>query len=180
MHYQNPMQPMVMPGIGSYPRVDSQQAGVINSRVLGYLGRGLSLEFSAGQHYLAQASLAKLRNEVDYAEGFVTMANEEFQHANLLTDRLVALGAVPSGSVLSPATASNSIIESLRSCEAKELVLIQLYNEATQLCANVGDSDNHALFNRLLAEEQDQLARVHAWLEQHYHSLNQTLATFPI
>ncbi len=180
MNYQNPMQTMVIPGMGSYPRIDNQPATIVNSKILGYLGRGLSLEFSAGQHYLTQASLAKLRNELNYAEGFVTMANEEFQHANLITDRLVALGAVPSGSVLSAATPSNSIIESLRSCEAKELVLIQLYNEASQLCANMGDTDNYALFSRLLVEEQNQLARVHAWLEQYYQSLNQQSVNFPI
>ncbi|WP_028485640.1 ferritin-like domain-containing protein [Thiomicrorhabdus chilensis] len=171
MRYQPRMQGSVMPGSGSYPRFETPQQMGGNSRVLGYLGRALSLEFSAGQHYLAQASLAKFRNEMNYAQGFVTLANEEFQHANLLTDRMVAQGALPSGSVLSPATPASSIAEALRSCEARELALIQLYGEATQYCANMGAAEDHALFSRLLEEEQAQLMRINGWLEEFYHSM---------
>ncbi|MDX1352750.1 MAG: ferritin-like domain-containing protein [Thiomicrorhabdus sp.] len=171
MRYQPRMQGSVMPGLGSYPQFETPQNTGANSRILGYLGRALSLEFSAGQHYLAQASLAKFRNEMSYAQGFVTLANEEFQHANLLTDRMVAQGALPAGSVLSPATPAGSIAEALRSCEARELALIQLYGEASQYCANVGAREDHSLFNRLLEEEQAQLMRINGWLAEFYHSM---------
>jgi len=163
----------MMPGSGAYPKTPETQTTMANSQVLGYLGRALSLEFSAGQHYLAQASLAKFRNEMYFAEGFVTLANEELQHANLITDRMVAQGALPAGSILKPATSSSNIVEALRSCEAREIALIQLYNEATQYCANIGSSEDHALFSRLLEEEQSQLMRVNAWLEEYYGSLTQ-------
>lgn len=170
-NYQPQMQGNVVPGSGSYPRIETPTQVGGDSRVLGYLGRALSLEFSAGQHYLSQASLAKSRNEMLYAEGFVTLANEEFQHANLLTDHMVSKGVVPAGSILSPATPSNSITEALRSCEARELALIQLYGEATQYTANIGAVEDHALFSRLLAEEQAQLVKINGWLEEFYHSL---------
>ena len=87
----------IIPGRGAMPQMDYSDVTMANSQVLGYLGRALSMEFSAGQHYLAQASLSKFRNETNYAEGFITLANEEFQHANLLTDSMVAHGALPSG-----------------------------------------------------------------------------------
>ncbi|BCN94370.1 hypothetical protein THMIRHAM_21550 [Thiomicrorhabdus immobilis] len=172
MRYQPRMQGSVMPGAGSYPRFETPEPSQSNAIILGYLGRALSLEFSAGQHYLAQASLAKFRNEISFAQGFVTLANEEFQHANLLTDRMVAQGALPAGSVLNPATPANSIVEALRSCEARELALIQLYDEAAQFCANVGALEDQALFSRLFEEEQTQLMRVNGWLAEYYQSMN--------
>jgi bacterioferritin (cytochrome b1) len=171
MRYQPNMQGSVIPGTGSFSRFETPQHTTVNSQILGYLGRALSLEFSAGQHYLAQASLAKFRNEMNYAEGFVTLANEEFQHANLITDRMVAQGALPSGSVLRPASPASNIIEALRGCEEREVMLIQLYSEAVQYCANLGAQEDHALFNRLLDEEKSQLIRVQSWLQDYYTSL---------
>lgn len=170
MHYQYNIQGSVMPGAASGPRFDMPQHVTVNTQILGYLGRALSLEFSAGQHYLAQASLAKFRNEMNYAEGFVTLANEEFQHANLITDRMVAQGALPSGSVLKPASPANNVIEALKSCEEREVMLIQLYSEAAQYCANFGAGEDQALFSRLLEEEQSQLMRVQSWLQDYYNA----------
>ena len=108
---------------------------------------------------------------MQFAESFVTLANEEFQHANLITDRMVSQGALPAGSILSPATPANNVIEALRTCEARELALIQLYGEASNYSMNVGATDDHALFSRLLEEEQSQLVRVQGWLEEYYQNL---------
>ncbi len=163
----------VIPGMGAYPQMASVQTANANSQILGYLGRALTLEFSAGQHYLAQASLSKFRNETNYAEGFITLANEEFQHANLLTDRMVAQGALPSGTVLRPATPTSNVIEALRSCEEREIALINLYAEANQYCANFGAKEDQALFSRLLEEEQSQLARVNTWIEEYIQIMTQ-------
>lgn len=160
-----------LPGAGAYPRMTEAQTTSANSQILGYLGRALSLEFSAGQHYLAQASLAKFRQEAQFAEGFITLANEEFQHANLITDRMVAQGALPAGSVLRPATQAYNISEALRTCEEREIALINLYAEASQYCANVSAVEDQALFTRLLDEEQTQLARVQTWLTEYHQSL---------
>jgi len=172
MSYRPFMQGSAMSGAASFPRFDSATQLESHSKILGYLGRSLSLEFSSGQHYLAQASLAKSRHEVNYAQGFVTLANEEFQHANLITDRIVTHGALPAGSVLSPSTYSVSIVEALKSCEAREVALIQLYGEAAQYCANMGAADDNALFNRLYEEEQTQLIRVTDWLKEYYQVMN--------
>lgn len=172
MGYQPFMPGNVMPGSGSIPRFEATQQATFDSRILGYLGRALSLELSSGQHYLAQASLAKFRNELNHAQGFVTLANEEFQHANLLTDSMASQGALPSGSVLSPATPTNNIVESLKSCQSIELALIQLYTDASQYCSNVGSHQSYDLFSRLLEEEQTQLARINNWVEVLYHSVN--------
>ncbi len=172
MNYRPFMQNGVMSGAGSFPRFNNEMQIESNSKILGYLGRSLSLEFTSGQHYLAQASLAKFRNETHYAQGFVTLANEEFQHANLITDRIISHGALPAGSVLSPSTYSGSVVEALKSCEAREVALIQLYGEAAQYCMNMGAAEDGALFNQLFEEEQAQLARITSWIEEYYHTMN--------
>ncbi len=167
MRMRSPMRGSVMPGVGVYPRHGMETDARMNPRILGYLGRALSLEFSAGQHYLAQASLANARGEGEFAEGFVALANEEFTHASQITDRMVAHGALPSGSVLRPATPAGDILEALRSCEQREAELIAIYAEASQYCANIGAGEDHQLFARLHQEEQTQLERVGRWLAEH-------------
>ncbi len=161
----------VMPGAGAYAQVPQVQVDAGNSKVLGYLGRALSLELSAGQHYLAQASLAKYRQESYYAENFINLANEEFQHANLIIDRIVAHGALPAGSVLSPAGPANNIVEAIRGCEERELILIQLYTEATQYCASFNAQQDLLLFEKLLDEERKQLLKVQRWLDEYLQSI---------
>lgn len=163
----------IFPGRGGFPQSNTPQGTMVNSQVLGYLGRALSMEFSAGQHYLAQASLSKFRNEMNYAEGFITLANEEFQHANLITDRIVSHGALPSGSILRPASVSNNVIEALRTCAEREVSLINLYSEASQFCSNMGAAEDMALFTRLLEEEQTQLTRVNAWIDEYVQMVTQ-------
>lgn len=171
MRYQNGMPGTVLPGSSAHPRFSHSEVAEGNSQILGYLGRALSLEFSAGQHYLAQASLAKFRNEMAYAELFIGLANEEFQHANQITDRMVAQGALPAGSVLAPATPATNIVEALRTCEMREIALVQLYGEAAHYCHNMGAAEDYSLFSKLLEEEQAQLAKVNQWLEEYYYSL---------
>lgn len=154
----------VMPGIGAYaPRY--QEAGPqMNPRVLGFLGRALSLEYSAGQHYLAQAALAGQRGEPNYVDGFHQLANEEFTHAAQLTQRLVGLGALPSGSVLKPASPAMDIVEALETCQAREVELVNLYAQAAQYAANIGSGEDNELFARLYEEETQQLEQIGQWL----------------
>ncbi|SIN71203.1 bacterioferritin [Sulfurivirga caldicuralii] len=153
-----------------------QQQAVAPTQTLGYLGRALSLEFSAGQQYLAQSALAEARGELDYAKAFVDLANEEFQHANLITRRMVAYGALPAGSVLKPADPATDVISSLRICEVRELELIQLYAEALQFSQNTGVEQDVKLFSQLLEEERAQLLRVQEWINQYMQLLNQQWA----
>ncbi|MGV6809998.1 MAG: ferritin-like domain-containing protein [bacterium] len=142
-----------------------------DARLFGFLGRALSLVFSAGQHYLAQAAQAKFRQEIPYAEAFIGFANEKFQQANLITDRMVALGAVPAGSVLSPATPSNTLAEALHACEVRGMALTQLYAEASQYSLHKALQADAVFFKSLQEAEQRQLIRIQEWLQAYYYQL---------
>ena len=154
-----------VPGVGANQKIPEYQSSALNSRVLGYLGRALSMEFSAAQHYLAQANLASLRHEKDFEKVFIDLANKELQHANLLINRMVIQGALPSGTVLRPASPSYNIIEALQSCEERVVLLINLYTEACQYCANFSLAEDQVLFDKLLQDEKQQLSNMQAWLQ---------------
>jgi len=163
MRYQPRMPGSVMAGVGQYARHGALPEARTDARILGYLGRAISFEFGAAQEYLAQAALAQARGETEPARGFVALANEEFNHVGLLTERLVLLGALPAQSVLKATTPSGSLSEALALCEAREQELIALYGEAAAYCTNTGAEEDARLFTQLHQEELAQLQRLGQW-----------------
>lgn len=166
MSYQ-PRRTSVMAGVGQFRHRQLQSEQGVNPSVLGFLGRAMSLEFSAAQQYISQAAMAQNRAEMDFANEFVQLANEEFRHASELTERMVNLGALPSGSILTPATPSTSVIEALSVCQLNEEQLIGLYHQAYQLSRNIGSTEDMELFGRLFEEEEAQLVRIRQWAAEY-------------
>ena len=74
----------------------------IHPRVLGYLGRALSLELSAVQQYMTQASLVELWGDRESADRFRQETVEELQHAERIVKRMLAVGVAPAASQLRP------------------------------------------------------------------------------
>lgn len=163
MAYQRTTRNSVMAGVGQYARRELAGSASMNPQVLGFLGRAMSLEFSAAQQYLSHAALCQSRMENQFAEEFVQLANEEFRHASELTERMVDHGALPSGTVLTPSKPSFNIIEALSICELNEMQLINLYEQAYKLSTNIGFTGDAELFGRLYEEEVSQLHRIRQW-----------------
>ncbi|HKJ82915.1 MAG TPA: hypothetical protein VJ961_02710 [Mariprofundaceae bacterium] len=163
MRYEPRMPGSVMAGVGQYSRHFVQPGLRTDARILGYLGRAISYEFSSAQEYLAQAALAQSRHETEFARGFVELANEEFSHVALLTERLVLQGALPAQSVLHSTTLSTGLGEALNICETQERELVELYTEAKIYCTNMGAEEDAALFAKLEEEEATQLQRIGQW-----------------
>ena len=69
--------------------------GAVHPRVLGFLGRALSLELSAVQQYMTQASLVELWGQPEAAIRFRRDTVEEMQHAERIVQRMLALGVAP-------------------------------------------------------------------------------------
>ena len=88
--------------------------GAVHPRVLGYLGRALSLELSAVQQYMTQGSLAELWGDPEAAERFRRETVEEMQHAERIIQRMLALGVVPAASQLSPVSQAPDLVGLLR------------------------------------------------------------------
>ncbi len=133
-------------------------------RVLGYLGRALSLELSAVQQYMTQASLVELWGNVDAAERFRRETVEEMRHAERLIQRMLQLGVAPAASQLRPVGHAPDLEGLLRLDAVLEQDLTQLYAEAVRFCLLIGDGNNEDFFRALLREEQQHGEELAAWL----------------
>jgi len=137
-----------------------------DQRVLGYLGRGLSLELSAVQLYSTQARLVETWGLSEVAKKFSHEAEEEMGHADRIISRMLALGVAPNASQLRPVKLGQNLVEILQHDYVFEEELVGLYSEATQHCARMGDHDNRLFFEALLAEEQSHASELKKWLQQ--------------
>jgi len=138
--------------------------GAVHPRVLGYLGRALSLELSAVQQYMTQASLVELWGDGDAAERFRRETLEELQHAERIIQRMLALGVAPAASQLRPVSHAADLVGLLRLNLSLETDLINHYAEAVRFCVLVGDGDNEAFFRGLWSDEQHHGEDLGGWL----------------
>ena len=121
-----------------------------DERILGYLGRGLSLEYSAVQLYSTQARLVEAWGLADVAKKFNAEAIEEMGHADRIISRMLALGVAPNASQLRPVRLGNNLQELLQHDYAFEHELVGLYKEASEYSTRVGDNDSRLFFEALV------------------------------
>ncbi len=134
--------------------------------VLGYLGRALSLEFSAVQQYSTQARLVASWGLDDAARRLSQEVSEELGHVDRIIARMLALGVAPNASQLRPARLGSTLRELLLQNHSFETEIVQLYDNATRYCAAAGDHDNRLFFETLLVEERHHVDEVARWLEE--------------
>jgi len=137
-----------------------------DERVLGYLGRALSLELSAVQLYSTQAMLVASWGLADVAEKFRAESTEEMGHAERIISRMLALGVAPNASQLRPVTLGKTLLELLQHDLAFERELISLYAAASLHCAQSGDKDSRLFFEALLSEERAHEKDLLQWIEK--------------
>ena len=137
-----------------------------DSRVLGYLGRALSLELSAVQLYTTQARLLGIWGLVEESKRLRDEANEELGHAERIIGRMLALSVAPNASQLRPVKLGQSLQEVLSYDLSFENELVKLYTQATDHCARIGDQDNRVFFETLLNEEKAHAQELTQWLKK--------------
>jgi len=138
----------------------------VDQRVLGYLGRALSLELSAVQLYSTQAKLVEAWGLAEVARMLSDEASEELAHAERIISRMLALGAVPNASQLRPVKLGRNLQELLQANHAFESEVVSLYKAASTHSARVGDHDSRLFFDALYAEEQAHAQHMLDWLQE--------------
>jgi bacterioferritin len=136
----------------------------IHPRTLGYLGRALSLEFTAVQQYMTQAALCNAWGLTDAADRFRHETVEEMQHAERIVKRMLGLGVAPNASQLQPAGVASNLIDLLRQDLVLEAEIVGLYEEAMRFCERIRDGVNAAFFEELLREESAHAREIQDWL----------------
>ena len=135
-----------------------------DQRVLGYLGRSLSLELSAVQLYSTQARLVATWGLDDAAAQLRRGAQEELQHVERIIARMLALGVAPNASQLRPVRLGADLLSLLRIGQAFEHDLVTLYHSAATHCARIADHDDRIFFEALLKEEQEHGRELDSWI----------------
>ena len=138
----------------------------VHPRVLGDLGRALSLELTAVQQYMTQASLVGLWGDQAASERFREETVEELQHAERIVQHMLSLGVAPAASQLQPVTHAADLVGLLEQNADLEQQLISHYDEATRFCQLIGDEANAAFFAALLDDEQHHGRDLEAWLQE--------------
>lgn len=135
-------------------------------RILGYLGRALSLELSAVQMYSTQARLVATWGLEEPARKFREESLEEMQHAERIIARMLALGAAPNASQLRPAAVGPNLLTLLQADYEFELELVQLYTDAATYSAGTHSVEDRTFFQALLEEEQGHARELTRWLAE--------------
>ena len=135
-------------------------------RILGYLGRALSLELSAVQMYSTQARLATTWGLDKPAERLRKEALEEMGHVERIIARMLALGVAPNASQLRPAAVGPDLLSLLRADQTFEMELVQLYYDAAAHGARIGSHDDRVFFQQLLEEEQQHARELAQWITE--------------
>lgn len=138
----------------------------VDQRVLGYLGRALSLELSAVQLYSTQAKLVDAWGLAEVAGKLSAEAGEELAHAERIISRMLALGAAPNASQLRPVRLGRNLQELLQANHAFESEVVNLYEDAARHSARVGDHDSRLFFEALHAEEKAHARHMLDWLQE--------------
>lgn len=134
--------------------------------ILGYLGRALSLEFSAVQQYLSMGRLLSLRGMPQVGDKFRLEAQEEMEHAERIIGRMLAVGVAPSASSLKPVRLDGSLTELIQHTVDLETEIVNFYAQAVQYCQRTQDHENRIFFEALLKEEQQHAAGLHTWSQE--------------
>ena len=138
----------------------------VHPRVLGYLGRALSLELSAVQQYMTQASLVDLWGDQSSAARFREETVEEMQHAERIVQHMLSLGVAPAASQLQPVTHAADLVGLLEQNAELEQQLVNHYSEASRFCGLINDQANGSFFQALLEDEQHHSRDLEEWLQQ--------------
>jgi bacterioferritin len=135
-------------------------------KVLGYLGRALSLEFSAVQLYITQARLVASWGLDEAAEKLQHEAHEEMQHVERIIARMLAYGTAPNTSQLRPVKLGPDLQTLLQINQQFELELVKLYASAVNHCVRIAKHDDRLFFETLLDEEKHHATELTAWLAE--------------
>ena len=125
----------------------------IDPRLNGYLTRALTHEMAAVHQYLMQAKLVGLWGMEEMSRQICKDVQEELVHAERLMERMLVLG-IPSNAVLLPPARTGRTVEEMWQINRElEMEAVRLYEEGSNYCARIRDTETQALFDEIMQEE---------------------------
>jgi bacterioferritin len=155
---------------------NAKGANIVSQKVIDALNKGRVRELHAIIQYMAEhyelddAGYDKLGTVVK------DIAIVEMKHAEDLAERILFLGGVPVYKPEGDVKKGLSIPDMAKANIKLEADAVALYNESAKVCAAEGDNVSKALFEKLLAEEEDHLDEFQKTLD-HIEKLGDTYIT---
>lgn len=137
-----------------------------DSLVLGYLGRGLSLEFTAVQQFSTQARLLATWGLDAEAGRLQSMVGERMRLADRIIARMLAVGAAPGASQLRPVRVGTTLSAMLEEDSRLDADTQDLYGAAVAHCMRMEDADNRLFFGGLRNDGQTVTRELAKWLAE--------------
>ena len=134
--------------------------------VLGYLGRGLSLEFTAVQQFSTQARLLATWGLDTEAERLQSLVGERMRSADRIIARMLAVGVAPGASQLRPVRVGATLSAMLEEDGRLDADAQGLYGAAVAHCTRMEDSDNRLFFGGLQNDGQAVTRELAKWLAE--------------
>ena len=131
--------------------------------VLGYLGRALSFELSAIQHYISLSRILEIKGMPAASELFTTNSRKELQHVESIVTRMIALGVAPNSSQLRPPKLNGSLSDLIGHVLELQGEMVTFYESAVNHCKNIEDHENRIFFTTLLNDEREKFSEIEVW-----------------
>jgi len=129
------------------PQIDMKE------QVLIALAESLKAELTAVHQYLLHAKMCRNWGYERLAEFNRKEALDEFQHAEILIDRILFLKGSPDMIDLFPITAGSNVKTQLESDLELEVDAVARLNVAVKIATDAGDHASRQLFDKILLDE---------------------------
>jgi bacterioferritin len=145
------------------PQIDPSE------QVLESLQEALKAELTAIHQYLLHSKVCQNWGYRQLAESNRKECLEELAHAEALIDRILFLNATPNMTELSPIRFCSDVKEQFESDLALEKEAVARLNDAVKAAQEANDNVSRALFDRILADEDQHVEH----LESQLHAIGE-------
>jgi bacterioferritin len=135
-----------------------------NPEVIDLLNKGLGLELTAINQYLAQSKMCKNWGYHRLAQKQYQDYQEERLHAETLIDRILFLEGTPNIRVGDQIKLGTTVQEQLKNDLDLEMSAVGFYNEMISVCARLKDTGSRELAEFLLRDSEEDVHELEAQL----------------
>lgn len=137
-----------------------------NPEIIDKLNYLLEGELTAINQYMLHAEMCEDWGYSKLSHGFKTRSIQEMHHAERLMERILFLEGTPVVSNLSDFNIGKSVQDQVDNDHDMELETVKDYNDAIELCVEVGDNATKTILEEILADEDRHVDELEALQDQ--------------
>ncbi len=135
-----------------------------NIKVLQQLGEALKAELTAINQYFLHAKMCENWGYFRLGDSYRKESIDEMKHAEKLMTRILFLEGTPNMTDIGPIKVGKNVKAQLENDMALELAAVKQLNGAIKLATEAGDNASRALFEEILADEEDHVDHIEGQL----------------